>query len=96
MSRKEINCDFCPQKSTYEIRGTKLCAEHAVEALEHGADFTNDFTDLRFTKYELQNALLNEAQITRRISAIKRYRRIKLEQELSPAQLEFVKKRRAA
>ena len=86
-----MNCNFCPEKSTHEIRGIKLCAEHYIEALEHGADFTNDFTDIRFTSHELKNELLSEAQITRRHYYLKRHLRTKIEQELSPSQLEFVK-----
>lgn len=90
-----MKCDFCQQESTYDLRGTRLCYPHAVEAFEHGADFTNDFSDIRFTAHELQLEILAEAQLTRRTIYLGRKMRekmrLKYRGELSDAQREFLK-----
>lgn len=92
-----MNCEFCHQESTYEIRGIRLCPEHATEALEHGADFTNDFRDVRFTSEELKHPLLAEAQLARNLIVTRRkylaIREIKLCTEMTQEQLEFISHR---
>lgn len=32
-----MTCDFCQEPMVLNLRGTQLCNEHAIEALDHGA-----------------------------------------------------------
>lgn len=37
----------CGENSVHQIRGVPLCAPHAIEALEHGADLVVNYSSLR-------------------------------------------------
>lgn len=86
-----MKCEFCRSLSVREIRGISLCLEHFLEALEHCADFTNDFTDVRFTSRELKHPLLAEAAHSHRQFRLIRERQRKSQDDLSLEQLEFLK-----
>jgi hypothetical protein len=41
---RKSKCYGCDALATKELRGFGMCVTHYAEALEHGADFGNDFT----------------------------------------------------
>jgi hypothetical protein len=38
-----MSCAYCREAASHEIRGTRLCVEHYIEALEHSAHLTSNF-----------------------------------------------------